>query len=173
LGNCVFLFGTAFYTFCSIITINICGLCLWRLHVFVCLNCNFGHRIYYLIDNQANLIVICPLNVINKHRWSTEYCHQKHEIIFTNQSFLCQGQLYRQNRSMLSKNWRSISFYHSYSYISFHLQQKDVYFRLLNVSMWKSERYFKCVRWAFPTTKIIEYSVQIILLNFTTFRRIY
>ena len=34
----------------------------------LCLNCNFGHRRYYLIDNQANLIVICPLNVINKHR---------------------------------------------------------------------------------------------------------
>ena len=141
---------------------------------FLCLNCNFGHRRYYLIDNQANLIVICPLNVINKHRLSTEYCQQKHEIIFTKRSFLCQGQLYRPNRSLPSTKWRSISFYHSYSYISFHYQQnKNVYFRLLNVSMWRSERHFKCVRWAFPTTKIIEYSVHIILLNFTTFRKIY
>ena len=35
---------------------------------FLCLKCNFGHKRYYLIDNQANLIVICPLNVKNKHR---------------------------------------------------------------------------------------------------------
>jgi hypothetical protein len=87
LGNCVCLFGTSFYTFLSTITINICGLCLWRLHgFFLYLKCNCGHRRYYLIDNQANLIVICPLNVINKHRWSTEYCQRKREIIFTNRS---------------------------------------------------------------------------------------
>jgi hypothetical protein len=141
---------------------------------FLCLKCNVGHKRYYLIDNQANLIVICPLNVKYKHLWSTEYCQQKHEIIFTNRFCFCQGQLYRQNRSMLSKKWRSISFYHSYSYISFHLQQKQyVYFRLLNVSMWRTERHFKCVRWAYPTTKIIEYSVHMVLLNFTTFRKIY
>ena len=70
----------------------------------LCHKCNVGHRRYYLIDNQANLIVICPLNVINKHRCSTEYCQQKHEIIFTNRCFVCQGQLYQQNRNMVSTN---------------------------------------------------------------------
>jgi hypothetical protein len=51
------------------------------------LSVSFGHRRYYLIDNQANLIVICPLNWINKHGRSAECCcQQKHEIVFTNPS---------------------------------------------------------------------------------------
>ena len=144
-----------------------------KIACFLCLKCNFGHRRYYLIDNQANLIVICPLNVINKHRWSTEYCQQKHEIIFTNRSFLCQGQLYRQNRSMLSKNEDQSVFIIHIHIFRFIYNKRFAYFRLLNVSMWRSERHFKCVRWAFPTTKIMEYSVHIFWLNFTTFRKIY
>ena len=59
-------------------------------------------------------MLCCPLNWINKHGWSAECCLQKHEIYF--------------------KKWRQISFYYSYSYISFHLCLFN--FRMLSVSMW-------------------------------------
>lgn len=121
----------------------------------LCVKCNFGHRRYY----QANSIVIFPLNVINKQRWSTEYCKQKHKIIIYVRIglYLCHWQLYRRNRSMLSSKWRQIRFYHSYSYISFHLCLCSSV-NSFNVNVRTA---FQCVWWAFPTTKIIEYSVYI------------
>ena len=59
--------------------------------MFYVLSVLLGHMRYYLIDNQANLIVICPLNWVNKHRWSAESCQQTHEIIFMNPSLFVPG----------------------------------------------------------------------------------
>ena len=51
----------------------------------------FWHIQYYLKDNQANVIVICAINWINKHWWYVECCKQKHENIFANHHLFVGG----------------------------------------------------------------------------------
>jgi hypothetical protein len=73
------------------VPLKICVVYVFEDCIFYVLGVHFGHTRYYLIDNQASLIVIWPLNWVNKHRWSAECCIQKREIIFTNPSLFVWG----------------------------------------------------------------------------------
>jgi len=109
------------YFFVVQLSLLICVVYVFEDCMFYVLSVLFEHRRCYLIDNQTNLIVICPLNWINTHRWSAECCQQKHEIIFTNLSLFVSGTTLLTKYVYAFKKWRQISFCHSYSYISFHL----------------------------------------------------